>query len=229
MSNGKELERLWKLQTQVNKLVMECKRDPTEVADALQEILEEKRKKFKLFKDLGFITVPSDYVSRNYLNDFFTKNSSLSVRWDHHAVLYLEEPKHPKHILKRGETLHVQVYCHDSNERLTTTYERMWFLRSMGAVFTGMQGALLVLELKHAVLPRGKWYVSMDEDRRILTDHCDRSLYPVIDVYDDGEFFLRARGVDSGSDRWTSNELLLVFTSVQNDLMTMGSLQNVAV
>ena len=39
MSNGTQLERLWRLQTKINMLVSDGKRDAGEVADALQNIL----------------------------------------------------------------------------------------------------------------------------------------------------------------------------------------------
>lgn len=40
MSNDNQIERLWKLQATVNKLVLDGKRDPREVSDILQGILE---------------------------------------------------------------------------------------------------------------------------------------------------------------------------------------------
>jgi len=40
MSNGNELERLWKLQTKINMMVLDGKRDPKAVADAYQDILD---------------------------------------------------------------------------------------------------------------------------------------------------------------------------------------------
>lgn len=51
MSNSNQLERLFKLQTQVNKLVLEGKRTPKSVADALQAILVEQSAspKFELY------------------------------------------------------------------------------------------------------------------------------------------------------------------------------------
>ncbi|HSE35365.1 MAG TPA: hypothetical protein VLB83_04555 [Candidatus Paceibacterota bacterium] len=40
MSNDNQIERLWKLQATVNKLILDGKRDPREVSDILQGILE---------------------------------------------------------------------------------------------------------------------------------------------------------------------------------------------
>jgi len=47
MSNG-SLERLWKLQTQINKLVLDGKRDPDAISQMLQEVLEGTQGQFKL-------------------------------------------------------------------------------------------------------------------------------------------------------------------------------------
>ncbi len=49
MSNSKELERLWRLQTKVNMLVSDGKRDASVVADALQKILDQSSLKFELY------------------------------------------------------------------------------------------------------------------------------------------------------------------------------------
>lgn len=49
MSNGIELERLWKLETQVNKLILDGKRSPQRLLEVLQSMLEEKFRKLELW------------------------------------------------------------------------------------------------------------------------------------------------------------------------------------
>lgn len=49
MSNGAQLERLWKLETQVNKLILDGKRSPQRLLDVLQSMLQERFCQLELY------------------------------------------------------------------------------------------------------------------------------------------------------------------------------------
>lgn len=67
MSNGNVLERLWKLQTQVNRLVLEGKRDPEEVIAYYQKVLE-KTLEWKTWKTIKLGTLKNaDEIRRDIL------------------------------------------------------------------------------------------------------------------------------------------------------------------
>lgn len=118
--------------------------------------------KFALLADLGKIKVPADFDHALYLAKFCKKN--------YHKFEYYSDGindtnfSNPSRILKPGDKLHVRAFQQIVGGS-TTTEERMDFCRKQpGNIFTGAQGASLVFEQKRNQLPKGKYYVSFDEE-----------------------------------------------------------------
>ena len=209
MGNGTEIERLWKLETQVKKLVLEGKRDAGEVADALQKILETAPNKFTLLADLGTVMVPANYVNATQLASFKKQNRKKFYYYND----YIADKNfpNPTRILKAGDKLHVRAYGHAVKGTTTTSKERMEFLRAQNSVFTGAQGASLVFEQKRQELPRGKWYASFDEPENLWAGSDGGHRVPEVDAAGVGGFGFNL-GFFEGD--WYGSNAFLSFSDV---------------
>lgn len=196
-----EIDRLWKLETKVNMLVLDGKRDAETVANVLQGILDvsvtasfEKTpasvpavpaEKFSLLRDLGIITVPEDYVHSTRLGRFMEENRKKLYGVNDNTTD--ANFPNPTRILKPGDKLWVRAY-QQIVPGTTTSEERMAFLATQKAVHTGAQGASLVFEQKRDQLPKGKWYASFDEVDRLWKDAGGRHRVPHVFCDSDGGF-----------------------------------------
>ncbi|MEK7639263.1 MAG: hypothetical protein AAB388_03840 [Patescibacteria group bacterium] len=159
-------ERLFKQEATINKLVLDGSRDPHVVAGVFQSIIDKSAtsadgsKKFALLVDLGTIVVPENYEHETALARFATANRGKCYYFNN--LLTDANFNHPSRVLKPGDRLQVRAF-HQIVSGTTTSEERLAFLRTQGAVFTGAQGAALVFEQKRNQLPKGKWYASFDE------------------------------------------------------------------
>lgn len=176
--------------------------------------------KFALLADLGIITVPDDYNHRTALATFLKKNRKKfhSVNDDINDVNF----PNPSRSLNPGDKLRVRAFK-QIVEGTTTPDERMEFLRSQKAVFTGAQGACLVFEQKHDQLPWDYWYVSFDEpDRLYESADGDRQVLRLLASLGVGFYLVlgHLKGV------WDTSNALLCFTEVSDDLIAMGPLHN---
>lgn len=175
MRNGKEVknpfERVYKLQTQVGRLVMEKKRDPSKVAEVLQWILSgtgpatfTMDHEFEEFFNFGVIRVPFDYYPSTWLKGFRRAHGpELASMADE-----INDGRHgdPNYIMTPGECLRVRVFRQVAQDD-TSYEERMQFLNWQDAVFPGAHGIALVLEkiiLDGALptLPENYSYTSYD-------------------------------------------------------------------
>jgi hypothetical protein len=140
--------------------------------------------KFALLVDLGQIIVPADFDQVNWLSKFTKKNRK--------KFYYFNEDitdanfSNPSRILKPGDKLHVRIFKQIVSGT-TTSEERLAFLATQKAVFTGAQGASLVFEQKRDQLPKGKWYTSFDEKDRLLFVGGYRRV-PDVGADSDGDF-----------------------------------------
>lgn len=188
MSNDKDLVRLWRLETKINMLVSDGKRDPVEVADRLQEILEIALSKFTpnftLLADLGIITVPDNYDHTVALDRFLTENR----RKFYHVNDNLTDANfpNPTRVLKPGDRFHVRAFKQIVDT--TTSTERLTFLATQKAIHTGPQGLSLVFEQKRDQLPKGKWYASFDQPDRLWQDADGHRRVPGVSAHSDGDF-----------------------------------------
>lgn len=165
--------------------------------------------KFSLFLDLGEIIVPANYVHRIRLDSFkaeYQNEERKSFYFYNDALADANFPN-PSRVLKPGDKLHVRAFA-QSVSGVTTSEERMEFLRSQGAVFTGAQGASLVWEQKRNDLPKGKWYCSFDEKHRLYKDADGDHRVPSVDADSDGDFVF-----DLGhfGNVWDDDDALLCF------------------
>ncbi len=208
MSND-AIERLWKLQTQVGKLVMDGLRDPARVADKLQEILEERQVvscKFSILADLGLITAPADYDHVTCLTKFMARNRKKFYGVDENITDV--NFSNPSRILKPGDKLHVRV-IHQIVPGTTTSTERLDYLRQQpGNQFVGAQGLSLVFDQKRDQLPKGKWHSSFDELDRLWKGADGYRRVPGVGASSGGGFRWNLGGFEYG---WDGGDTFLSF------------------
>jgi hypothetical protein len=166
MSNSSEFERLWKLQSMVNKLVLDGRRTPNEVANVLQSVINGPVEQFALLTDLGIITVPEDYVHSSQLAIFIAKHGQ-EFRLYNHSITD-KDYGNPTRILKPGDRLRVRTYRQIVPGE-TTYEERIAFLNAIGmnSIYPGAQGLTLVYEQKYGMLSPGYVYTSFDHQTQI--------------------------------------------------------------
>jgi len=139
--------------------------------------------KFALLVDLGIITVPDDYDHATQLASFRKKN--YRKFYSYNDAITDRNFSHPSRILKPGDKLLVRAFKQIVPDT-TTSEERMAFLETQGAVYTGAQGASLVFDQKRDRLPKGYWYCSFDKKERLFKD-ADGNLR-VPSIGGDGDF-----------------------------------------
>jgi len=123
--------------------------------------------KFALLADLGWITVPEDYVHGKCLEIFWKNNRSKF--YGYNEKITDKNFPNPSRILKPGDKLQVRAFQQITSGR-TTSGERMNFLSTQKAVHPGAQGCSLVFEQKRGLLPKGFRYSSSDEKDHLWKD-----------------------------------------------------------
>lgn len=146
----------------------------------------EPNKKFSQLADLGIITVPADYVHATRLDSFLTQNRSKF--WSVNEDITDANFGNPSRILKPGDRLWVRAF-QQVVSGTTTSEERMAFLATQKAVYTGAQGASLVFDQKRDQLPKGKWYSSFDQPDRLWKSADGDHGVPSVFADSDGDFF----------------------------------------
>ncbi len=121
---------------------------------------------FVLIADLGTITVPSGYSHRSRLAEFRMASGARIGYWN--GGITDGNFPNPTRILMPGDRLSVrlfeQIIDRSDAARISA------FLASQRAVHTGAQGASMVLEQKHDLLPMRMWCQSFDEGDRLWED-----------------------------------------------------------
>lgn len=140
--------------------------------------------RFTLVKTLD-IVVPSDYVHPTQLATF-KKEYKDKCYFYNDAITDANFGKVTTQ-LTPGRKFKVKVFK-QTVAGVTTSKERMAFLRSQNAVFTGAQGASLVFAQKRQELPKGYWYSSFDEKEALWQDADGYRRVPHVDAYSDGYF-----------------------------------------
>jgi len=210
MSSGADIERLWKLETQINKLVLDGKRDAGLVSDALQKILVQPQEKFTLLADLGVVIVSDGYVHATQLARFHQQNYKkfYSVNDDITDTNF----QNPSRILRPGNKLRVVAYKHAAKRLISTSPERLAFLKVKNACFVGPQGLSLVFGQKSLLLPKDYWYASFDETHHTWRDpRTDFHRISILDAYSDTSFSFR---LSSFENVWRGDDAFLCFTEV---------------
>ena len=106
------------------------------------------------------ITVPANYRHVTQLATFKRGHKKNCYSYSH-AITDANFAKATT-VLTPGRKFKVKIWKQMVGG-MTTSIERLAFLKSQKAVFTGAQGASLVFAQKRHALPKGYWYVSFDE------------------------------------------------------------------
>jgi hypothetical protein len=202
---GFDADRVQKITTsRGNKL---AKQMLASISDGVQ--VAEPTDKFALLADLGIITMPEDYVHPTVLDTFMKENRPkfYSVNENITDANF----GNPTRILKPGDKLRVRAHKQIVSGT-TTSEERMAFLATQKAIYTGAQGLSIVFNQKRNQLPKGFWYSSFDEKERLWEDA--RGFHRVPHVYadSDGDFIW-----DLGSFEvvWNDDRAFLSFCDVE--------------
>ncbi|EKD23976.1 MAG: hypothetical protein ACD_81C00135G0002 [uncultured bacterium] len=145
--------------------------------------------KFKLFADLGFITVPDDYVCNTVFNHVDFSNPSV--------------------ILRPGDNFAVRVY--KILYETVTSEECLKFLegRDEGNIFLGAQGISVICEAKDLKLPQGFSCVAFDRKENLPFVRGSHYV-PAVRVESDGSYY---RHLGSFERRWLGQcDVLLGFS-----------------
>ncbi len=143
--------------------------------------------KFGLLCNLGAITVSDKYVHATALADFAKENRR---GFYYHDALTDTNFPNPTRILKAGETLFASAW-EQTVSGATSSVERMKFLETKESLLVGAQGLTLVFgqKEKRDLLPKGKWYSSFDERKRLWKDVTHgRHRVPYVDADSHGDF-----------------------------------------
>ncbi|MEK7607450.1 MAG: hypothetical protein AAB484_00795 [Patescibacteria group bacterium] len=141
--------------------------------------------KFALLVDLGIITVPDDYVHEKRLTTFGKQNRKKFYYYNDEITD--KNFPNPTRVLKPGDKLRIRVWKQVVGGT-TTSEERMAFLATQKAVYTGAQGLSLVFDQKSNQLPKGKWYVSFDEPKRLWQSADGHHWVPYVHRYSNDDF-----------------------------------------
>ena len=164
--------------------------------------------KFALLVDLGIITVPDDYVHKEWLTKFDKQNRKKFYYYNDEITD--ANFGNPTRVLKPGDKLRVRAFKQVVGGT-TTSEERTAFLATQKAIYTGAQGASLVFDQKRDQLPKGKWYVSFDEPDRLWKDAGGCHRVPFFRASSGGDF-----DFDLGffEDVWYGNDAFLCFSDL---------------
>src|SRR3989338_7937561 len=161
-----------------------------------------KRVKFALLADLGTIVVTADYDHATLLASFREQNEKPFYCYDE-AITDQHFAK-PSRVLKPGDGLQVQAY--KQVVASTSSEQRLAFLDSQHAVYTGAQGATRVWAQKSSQLPKGFWYCSFDRKERLWKDAGGIHRVPFVYAYSGGGFGFQLGGFE---DSWADYSVLL--------------------
>ena len=173
----------------------------------------EPTEKFALLVDLGIITVPDDYDHATCLAKFHAKHQggkNKSFYYYNDNITDKNFPN-PTRILKPGDKLRVRAFKQIVGGS-TTSEERLAFLATQKAIYTGAQGASLVFEQKRDQLPKGKWYASFDEKEALWSDAGGGHGVPCVDRHSDGGFWFNLGRFESD---WDDDHCLLCFCDLE--------------
>ena len=161
--------------------------------------------KFGLFKDLGIITVPKDYVHNTRLASFEKENRKKFYYWND-AITDKNFNKATTKLVA-GRKFRVKIFKQIVGGT-TTSEERLAFLKTQNAILVGAQGASLVFEQKREDLPKGYWYVSFDEKEALWKDADGYHRVPCLLRRSDGDWNF---GLGGFGGVWGDDDCLLCF------------------
>ncbi len=168
-----------------------------------------KKEKFRLIADLGIITIPEGCLHETRLDSFRARYKDKELRSSYLYSNDLTDANFPRtsRILKPGDKLWVRAFEQTTSGKTTAT-ERMKFLDSQNAVYTGAQGVSHVWEQKRDQLPKGKYCVSYDKQENLWWDPNGDHRVPYVSTGPNDGF--RFGLIRFGRD-WDSIDVLLCF------------------
>jgi len=206
MSNDNRYERLWKLQATIGKLVLDGKRDPDQVADVLQSVVDHASHSphFTLMKTFD-IVVPDDYVHAIQLATF--KGENLKKFYFYDSAITDANFVNVTTSLVPGRKFRVRVF-RPFPLGVATPHEWLVFLKSQKAVLVGAQGASLVYAQNREELPKHYCCISLDEKGTFWQDADGHHRVPFIYGDLSGNFGFYLGNFELG---WTDKCCLLCF------------------
>lgn len=168
--------------------------------------LTETDSRFTLIRTFA-LTVPSGYIHGTRLATFKKEGKNFGFL---HAGITDEHFRSATKLVP-GRTFRVDIFGQNGSG-MTTSDERMAFLRSRKAVFLGAQGASLVVSEKHEELPRGFSYASFDEKNALWRDAEGFHRLPLVNVSIAGDI-----DFDLGmfEKPWSSQVCFMCFTDTK--------------
>jgi len=160
--------------------------------------------RFELIKTVE-ITVPDDYANDTHLGSF--KEQYAKAFYYYNDDINDENFGKATIKLTPGRKFAVKIF-RQTIPGGTTSEERMGFLHSQGAVFTGAQGASLVFEQKRDELPKGFAYVSFDKKEALWRDSDGNHRVPYLGRFSDGAWDFDLGRFERG---WDVGHCLLCF------------------
>jgi hypothetical protein len=164
--------------------------------------------KFALLADIGIITVPADYSHTTALALFREANREKFYGYDN--AITDTNFSNPSRVLKPGDKLWIRAWK-QTVSGTTTSRERMALLATLKSHHVGAQGISLVFKQKRDQLPKGYWYLSMDERERLWEDAAGLHRVPELYVYSYGGFRF---DLGSFEHPWHGGDAILSFCDV---------------
>jgi len=165
-------------------------------------------KRFRLFADLGILTVPEEYEHATQL-ETFQKNHRIHLQ-GYNCDMNDVNFSRPSRILKPGDRFSVRAYKQIASGTVTSE-ECLAFLETLNSHYVGAQGATLVFEQKRDQLPKGVHYLFMDERNHLWIDNGGSIRVPKVQVGIHGDFCLY---LDFFEDAQNDFHVLLSFCDV---------------
>lgn len=165
--------------------------------------------KFRVFLDLGIITMPDDYDQSTCVKNCIVRNRRII-----HAVESQITDKNfsnPSRILRPRDRVSVQV-VEQTAPGVTLSVHRMDFLGTQEAIYTGLQGICAVLDQRHASLPRGRWFASFDLLEHLCLNRGVRQVSRLGCRTVDGKFVIDSNHFVT---EWCRADAFFLFTEVE--------------
>jgi len=175
MDNDKILkfDRLFKLETMSNKLVIEGKRDPEEISNFLQKVIERPVcEKFCLVDDLGTIVVPDDYKPGQSIEYFYKKHPELMGKMGRGFFTNCQP-------LFAKDKVSVKIYANVHEYEYTSLSDRIEFLARKYSLYPGVPGMYFIFLQKNEFLKEEFRYTLVDEEKYLKEDHITLGEYYV--------------------------------------------------
>lgn len=141
--------------------------------------------KFELLVDLDVITVPNSYIHSEQLEKFCQQNVKRFLYFN--TEINDKNFSNPTRVLCPGDKLHVRAWKQTS-PKPSTSEERLEFLATKKAIYTGAQGLSLVFEQRREELPKRMFYSSYDEKARLWKDAGGDHRVPRLCCFVEGRF-----------------------------------------